>query len=221
MRGIFVTGTDTDVGKTRIATALARQLSAQGIKVVPRKPVESGCRKTEGELIPADALALQLAANYAGELSEVCAYRFEAALSPVRAARLSGKKITLAHLQHACTVQDESSFVLVEGAGGFYSPLAEDGLNADLAEALRLPILLVADDRVGCINQILLSAEAIAKRGLQLAAIVLNSTTPQKPSGMDNTEDLRELIACPVYSVAYDPHNGENLAELCDHLLTL
>lgn len=221
MRGIFVTGTDTDVGKTRIATALARQLNAQGIRVVPRKPVESGCRKSDGELIPADALALQLAADYAGELSEVCAYRFEAALSPVRAARMIGQKITLAHLQRACTTQDQNGFVLVEGAGGFYSPLAEDGLNADLAEALQLPVLLVADDRLGCINQILLSAEAIAKRGLQLAAIVLNATTPQAPAGMDNAEDLRELIDAPVYSVAYDPHGEVNLTELRDRLLAL
>lgn len=219
MRGIFVTGTDTDVGKTRIATALARQLSAQGIRVVPRKPVESGCRKSEGELIPADALALRLAAGYAGELSEVCPYRFEAALSPVRAARLSGEKVTLAHLRRACTAEDENSFMLVEGAGGFYSPLAEDGLNADLAEALQLPVLLVADDRLGCINQILLSAEAIEKRGLQLAAIVLNATTPQAPAGMDNAEDLRELIDAPLYKVAYDPHGKANLTDLGERLL--
>ncbi|MDA3869426.1 MAG: dethiobiotin synthase [Gammaproteobacteria bacterium] len=219
MRGVFVTGTDTDVGKTRIATALARQLNSQGIRVVPRKPVESGCRKSDGELIPADALALQLAADYAGELPEVCAYRFEAALSPVRAARLSGKKITLAHLQRACTSEDKTSFMLVEGAGGFYSPLAEDGLNADLAEALQLPVLLVADDRLGCINQILLTTEAIEKRGLKLAAIVLNATMPQAPTGMDNAEDLRELIDTPVYSVAYDPHGEANLTDLCDRLL--
>ncbi len=221
MRGIFVTGTDTDVGKTRIATALARQLTAQGIRVVPRKPVESGCRKSDGELIPADALALQLAADYAGDLSEVCTYRFEAALSPVRAARMTGQQITLSQLQRACTAQDKDDFMLVEGAGGFYSPLAVDGLNADLAEALQLPILLVADDRLGCINQILLAVEAITKRGLQLAAIVLNATTPQAPAGMDNAEDLRELIDIPVCSLAYDPHGEINLTGLCDRLLAL
>ncbi|MDT8451470.1 MAG: dethiobiotin synthase [Gammaproteobacteria bacterium] len=221
MRGIFVTGTDTDVGKTRIAAALARQLSAQGVTVVPRKPVESGCGKSDGELIPTDALALQLAADYAGELSEVCAYRFEAALSPVRAARLSGKTVTIENLRRACASGDENNFMLVEGAGGFYSPLAGDGLNADLAESLLLPVLLVADDRLGCINQILLSAEAIANRGLQLAAIVLNATTPQAPTGMDNAQDLRELIDAPVYCVVYDPHGEANLTGLCSRLLAL
>ena len=186
MRGIFV------------ATLLAKQLVKNKLKVIPKKPIESGCQNKHGELIPADALALKLAAAYAGNLSDVCTYRFEAALSPVRAAHLENKQITIKQLSRACIHNSDNDFLLVEGAGGFYSPLASDGLNADLAEALTLPVLLVANDRLGCINQILLTAEAISNRGLKLAAVILNTKDQQNNSDMNNSDDLRELIDTPI-----------------------
>ncbi|MFC1588746.1 dethiobiotin synthase [Pseudomonadota bacterium] len=221
MRGIFVTGTDTDVGKTYIATSLAAQLSANGLRVMPKKPIESGCHHKDGELVPADALALKQAANYEGALSSVCAYRFEAALSPVRAAHLENQFITIEQLTQACTHESNDSFLLVEGAGGFYSPLADDGLNADLAEALRLPVLLVANDRLGCINQILLTVEAISNRGITLAAVVLNGKERQKDSDMNNAEDLREHIDAPIYTFAHAEENKETLEELSHYLQSL
>ena len=221
MRGIFVTGTDTDVGKTYVATLLAAQLTASGLKVIPRKPIESGCWLQHGELIPADALALKTAASYQGDLSEVCAWRFEPALSPVRAARMAQQKITIEQLSQACKHNTGDGFVLVEGAGGFYSPLAEDGLNADLAAALQLPVLLVANDRLGCINQILLTAEAIAHRGLKLAAIVLNAKDQNNNSAMDNAADLREHIDMPIFTFAHAQIDQKNLIKLAEYLQTL
>ncbi|MDH5612508.1 MAG: dethiobiotin synthase [Gammaproteobacteria bacterium] len=221
MRGIFVTGTDTDVGKTYVATLLAAQLTTSGIKIIPRKPIESGCSPQHGELIPSDASALKTAANYQGDLSEVCSYRFEPALSPVRAARMAQQKITIEQLSHVCKHNTGDGFVLVEGAGGFYSPLAEDGLNADLAAALQLPVLLVAHDRLGCINQILLTAEAIAHRGLRLAAIVLNAKDQKNNSAMDNAEDLREHIDAPIYTFAYAQNNDDVIEGLGKYLQTL
>ena len=220
MRGIFVTGTDTDVGKTYVATLLAAQLVKNGIKVIPKKPIESGCQKKNGGLIPADASALKHAAAYGGDLSDVCAYRFKAALSPVRAAHLESQKITIEQLDQACKYT-EDGFVLVEGAGGFYSPLAADGLNADLAEALQLPVLLVANDRLGCINQILLTAEAIAKRGLKLAAVVLNTKDQQNNLDMNNADDLREYIDSPIYSLAHAQNNDDVIEDLGNYLQTL
>lgn len=217
MHGIFVTGTDTDVGKTYAGTLLAQQLTSKGIKVLPKKPIESGCKKQNGELIPADALALKQASNYQGELSQVCAYRFEAALSPVRAAQLENKKVTIDQLTQACQPHPDYDFLMVEGAGGFYSPLAADGLNADLAVQLQLPVVLVASDRLGCINQVLLTAEAIGNRGLTLAAVVLNNIAPQQSTEMNNAEDLRGLISAPVYTLT---HAQNNLEKLCDYLLS-
>jgi dethiobiotin synthetase len=221
MRGIFVTGTDTDVGKTYISTLLVAQLTASGINVIPRKPIESGCQNTGGELIPADGLALKMAANYQGDLSEVCGYRFEPALSPVRAARMAQQKITIEQLNHACKFNSDNGFVLVEGAGGLYSPLAEDGLNADLAEALQLPVLLIAHDKLGCINQILLTAEAISNRGLKLAAIVLNAKEQKNNSAMDNAADLREHIDTPIYTFAHAQNNDDVIEDLGNYLQAL
>lgn len=220
MRGIFVTGTDTDVGKTFVATLLAAQLTRDGLKVIPKKPVESGCKNINGELIPSDASALKLAAAYDGDLSEVCPYRFEAALSPVRAARMENKSVTTEDLIHTCKYNGDD-FVLVEGAGGFYSPLAEDGLNADLAEALQLPVLLVANDRLGCINQILLTAEAISHRGLKLAAVILNAKDQQNNLDMNNTEDLSEHIDAPIFSFAHKQGIDGKIKELTQYLRSL
>ena len=203
MKGIFITGTDTGVGKTYIACALARALTEKNINVVPRKPMESGCQRQGHELIPADALALKQAAGYAGDLDLVCPYRFEPAISPDRAAMLAKTPLTIKQLKVACLkeVDPDTDFLLVEGAGGFYSPMCSDGLNADLAQALDLPVVLVAEDRLGCINQILLSLEAIIARGLSAEAIILNRI--QIPThynqDMNNHSDLIKLIDLPVY----------------------
>ncbi|MCK4704051.1 MAG: dethiobiotin synthase [Gammaproteobacteria bacterium] len=213
MQGVFITGTSTDVGKTFVATEIARQLYQQNIVVIPRKPIESGCIKRDGELIPQDAEALKIAANYQGSLSEVCPYRFEPPISPVRAAHLANKILTTEQLVNICLQGSEQGFVLVEGAGGFYSPLAENGLNADLAVALQLPVLLVADDKLGVLSQVLLNTEAIQVRGLQIAGVVLNALDNTQNDHMDNAADLRERLSCPVFSSPYMKDGDAQLPE--------
>ena len=221
MQGVFITGTNTDVGKTFIAVAIAKALTARNITVIPRKPIESGCIKQNDELIPQDASALKLAANYNGSLSEVCPYRFEPPISPVRAAHLANKILTTEQLVNICLDGSEDGFVLVEGAGGFYSPLAENGLNADLAVALQLPVLLVADDRLGALSQVLLNVEAIQMRGLPLAGVVMNQLQESHSDYMDNTADLRERLDCPVFHNPYSPDGEIELPEdLIDSLLS-
>lgn len=203
MQGIFITGTNTDVGKTFIGVAIARALTERDITVIPRKPIESGCTRSDDDLIPQDASALKQAADYQGSLSEVCSYRFEPPISPVRAAHLANKILTTEQLVSACLAGSEDGFVLVEGAGGFYSPLAENGLNADLAVALQLPVLLVADDKLGVISHVLLNVEAIQMRGLPLAGVVLNQLDSERNEHMDNSADLRERLDCPVFTIPY------------------
>ena len=110
MQGVFITGTDTGVGKTHIGVLLAKALSARNIAVIPRKPVESGCKTIGGKLIPGDALALKQAAGYKGELEEVCRYRFAQSVSPVRAAHLSNVHLTTAKLARACQYGVEKGF---------------------------------------------------------------------------------------------------------------
>jgi len=204
MQGVFITGTNTNVGKTFIGASLARTLTRKEITVIPRKPIESGCELVDGELVPADAKILKEAANYQGALSEVCPYRFEPPISPVRAAHLANKVLTTEQLVSNCLDGSEEGFVLVEGAGGFYSPLSEDGLNADLAMALQLPVLLVAEDALGALNQVLLNIEAIKIRGLNLIGVVLNQCNANPDERMDNAADLRCHLDSPVFSIGYD-----------------
>lgn len=218
MHGVFITGTSTEVGKTHTAVLLAKQLTEHGVRVIPRKPIETGCMMQGDELIPQDAVALKQAAAYQGSLAEVCPYRFEPPISPVRAARLVNKALTTEQLVKSCLDGSEQGFLLVEGAGGFYSPLSENGLNADLAMALQLPVLLVASDGVGCLSQVLLNAEAIKIRGLNLVGVVLNSLDDTRNVHMDNAADLRDALDCPIYSQAFDKNGGKLPQDLINRL---
>ena len=213
MHGVFITGTSTEVGKTYIGTLLAEALVEKNITVIPRKPIESGCEISNGELMPSDAQALKAACGYQGRLNEVCPYRFAPPVSPARAARLAGQTVTIEQLAAACVDESENGFMLVEGAGGFYSPLCDDGLNADLAVALQLPVLLVANNALGVINQVLLNAEAINRRGLQLAAVVLNEIDPShnQAAEMNNAADLEAMLDCGIY--VYNARGSAGLPE--------
>jgi len=216
MQGVFITGTGTEVGKTYVGVAIAKALNQRNIKVIPRKPIESGCLIQDDELIPQDAAALKEAAGYDGSLFEVCPHRFEPPISPVRAAHLANKILTTEQLVSTCLQGSEQGFLLVEGAGGFYSPLAENGLNADLAVALQLPVLLVAEDKLGALSHVLLNVEAILMRGLPLAGVVLNAVNQPQNEHMDNAADLREKLDCPVFS---NPYNSDGNSKLPESLL--
>lgn len=197
--GLFVTGTDTGVGKTQITAALAQLLSERNLIVRPRKPVESGCRREGDRLVPEDARTLQAAARSDEPLERICPYSFEPALSPERAAALAGVRIALDDVRTACLEGvAENDFLLVEGAGGFYSPLASGALNADLAAALSLPVLLVTADRLGCIGHTLLAVEAINRRGLTLAGVVLNRVENHGDPRMNNVAELYRWLGEPV-----------------------
>ena len=129
--------------------------------------------------------------------------------------------LTTEQLFNICLQGSEEGFLLVEGAGGFYSPLAENGLNADLAVALQLPVLLVADDKLGALSQVLLNAEAIKMRGLHLAGVVLNNLENNCNEYMDNTADLREKLDNPVFFSPFAEDGKPQLpAALIDSLMT-
>lgn len=223
MNGVFITGTDTNVGKTWVGKQLIKQLCTRGINVTPRKPIESGW--TEHEITQTDAWILANAANKTEILSKVCPHRFKIPVSPDRAAKYEGTSLKLETLRQNCIANiDTQSFLFVEGAGGFYSPLCSDALNADLMTALNLPIILVAEDKLGCINHVLLTIEAIKKRNLSLLAIVLNKTndcennseSTHKNKLMDNHADLTKLTNHPIISVAYKKDNNKAFNNLCN-----
>ncbi len=207
MRGIFITGTDTGVGKTTIGVQVVKALRENGQHVRVRKPVETGCEKLDGSNIlqPSDAIRLSAAAGAVDALETVCRYRYEPPVSPEWAARLANRPIEVGDLHTACLngVADDD-FLLVEGAGGFYSPIAHGALNADLAAGMGMPVLLVVADRLGAINQALLTIEAIQMRGLALMGVVLNQVAQPDNPFLDNHADLQRWLSAPVIHQTYN-----------------
>ncbi len=204
MNGLFITASDTGVGKTRIACQLLHAAAARGLPVRARKPVESGCIEEAGTLLAADGRALARAAG--DDEHRVTPLRLRAALAPDQAARQEGRRLYLDELEQAATAGiGAEDFLIVEGAGGFCSPLAEDGLNADLARRLGLPLVIVVADRLGAINQALLSLRAAEAEGLKVRALVLNEVEPGAALP-GNGADLRRRLDLPLLCC---PHNGE------------
>lgn len=198
MNGVFITGTDTGVGKTVVGCSLARALTGAGCHVAARKPVESGCAPRGSRLYPADGAALARAAGEREELEVVTPWRLAHAISPERAARIEGVDISIDQLAATAAAGDPDDYRLVEGAGGFLSPLASDGANADLAIALGLPVVVVVADHLGCINHALLTLEAIERRGLHCVACVINAVSADGDPGGGNGEDLQARVDAPV-----------------------
>ncbi len=198
--GYFITGSDTDAGKTYIACEVIRQLRESGIEVEVRKPVESGCQKDErGNFVAADAMLLRQANGDRQAMAIIAAYRFRAALAPHRAARLEGIQIFLHNLIEACEIKRTDNRLIVEGAGGFYSPMAEDALNADLASALQLPVIIVVNDRIGAVNQALMTIAAVESRHLPIAAVIMNQVGESQDNDMDNLTDLSQYCDYPLF----------------------
>ena len=215
---MFITGTDTDVGKTYIGAQIVARLYQLNIDVVPRKPIESGCERIDEILQPHDATQYYEAVEKKHPLTEICPFRFEPAISPQRAARLVNQPISVQETKQACLNNvKKNDFLVVEGAGGFYSPLCEDGLNADIAEALQLPVLLIANDKLGCINHILLTIDAIQNRNLILNSIVLNGKNQTHDDAMNNAEDLKTVVDVPIFSVS-ENEKLQNSSPIVDHI---
>lgn len=194
MKGIFITGSGTDVGKTFVALRLIKILNEK-YPVKVRKPIESDCEKTSKGLIPKDAALLAKACNTDEPLDNVCRFRFESCSSTEKASKDEGVEIALDDLVDACKSNINSDYVVVEGAGGIYSPIAKNALNSDLAQRLGLPVVLVVNDELGAINQALLVAKAAEQQRLDIGMIVLNQVTKNK---LDNKQAIQSYTKIPV-----------------------
>jgi dethiobiotin synthetase len=196
MRGLFVTGTDTGVGKTEVSCALVAGARAGGLDVGAMKPAESGV--TAGQ--PSDSERLRAAAGGGDDPALVCPYRFAAPLAPAVAARLEGVVVRLeVILDAARALQARHAALLVEGAGGLLVPLTARETYADLAVALGLPVLVVARAGLGTVNHAALTVEALRSRGLTVAGLILNRTGPvDDPSVPHNAAELERLTGARV-----------------------
>lgn len=195
----FITGTDTEVGKTTIAAGLLHAARLHGLSTAAAKPVASGCVSTAQGLRNDDALALLAQCSLPLRYEEVNPLAFEPAIAPHLAAREVGVVLDVASLyQSVRGVLDRGAdFTLVEGAGGWRVPLSGAQSLSDLAVALGLPVILVVGVRLGCINHAVLSAETIARDGLQLAGWVANIIEPQTSRLEENLATLAERLPAP------------------------
>ncbi len=199
-KGWFVAGTDTGVGKTKVAVALITALARAGHRVVGMKPVASGAEMTPEGLRSSDAEALRTAGNVPAEYADLNPYVFAPATAPHLAARAAGVEIRIDRIvEHYGRLAGGTEQLVVEGVGGWLVPLNAHETTADLVRALDLPVILVVGLRLGAINHALLAVESIAAHSCRLAAWVANDVEGDAPG--EYVDALRERIPAPCLGV--------------------
>lgn len=202
-KGIFITGTDTGVGKTLIAGGLARAWLKSGKCVGVMKPIESGCERSNDRLQPQDALFLKEMSSSTDDLDMINPYRLEHPLAPSIAAELEGVEIDPNKIK--CIYQQlelTHDLMLVEGAGGLLSPLYKSFTNADLVKLLGIPIIVVARNALGTINHTLLTVECARSSGLTILGVIINNlNTNSDPSMKTNPQVIKKLSGLPLLGV--------------------
>lgn len=213
MAGYFVTGTDTEVGKTVISLGLMQLLQDQGLRVVGMKPVASGCVHTPGGLRNDDALKLQNQSSEMPDYALVNPYAFEPPIAPHIAAREIGVEISPVHIRNVLNkLMCPGDFVVVEGIGGWSVPINAHETMADLVLTLALPVVMVVGLRLGCINHALLTAHAIRYSGNQLLGWVANCSHPGCEQVSQIVEALDSRIDAPLLGVL--PHMSSAASDI-------
>lgn len=202
--GIFITGTDTGVGKTYVACGIASALRDRGVNVGVMKPAETGCRRRSGDLIPGDSMRLMKAAGVKDPVSLVNPYRFRKPLAPLVAAEMERKAIDMRKIQKSFeALSQKHDFIIVEGAGGIMVPLRMEALYLDLAGILGLPVLIVAQPGLGTVNHTLLTAAVLNHRRIPIAGVVINHAIRVKrgPAERTNPAVIETLTGMKVLGI--------------------
>ena len=213
----FITGTDTDAGKTTITAGLLYAAKQLQHSTLAMKPVASGCEMTEQGLRNSDALALIAQSSVKLAYAQINPYAFAPAIAPHIAAQEAGVELRVTDLYQATQriLQEQADFTLIEGAGGWRVPISTSEFLSDFAIALNMPVILVVGVKLGCINHALLTVEAIRNDGLELAGWVANVIDANCARLSENLEFLHHYIAAPC--LAEVPHlataGAENVAE--------
>lgn len=200
MKACFVTGTDTEVGKTSFCRLLLEQLGHHGLHTAAFKPVASGCTSKGGVLVSEDAQALMQAMTCDLPYGKVNPYAFEPAISPHIAAKEAGVQVTMSDLVMAYMklATLDVDYLVVEGAGGWYVPINEQETVADFAKAIDVPVVLVVAMRLGCINHTLLSYHALQQMGVRVAGWVANEWVPLMERVEENIATLSSKLSVPL-----------------------
>jgi dethiobiotin synthetase len=219
MKGVFVTGTDTDCGKTEVALGLMAAWQARGLQVLGMKPVAAGCEPGPGGLCNTDALRLKRQGSADLPYARVNPYALAPAIAPHLAAAEAGIAIEAGPIAAAYReLAGAADRVVVEGVGGWRVPLGADFSVSDLPELLDLPVILVVGLRLGCLNHALLTVESIRARGCRLAGWIGNHIDPGMQAPHQNLATLAARLQCPCLGlIPWLPHPApESLAGLLD-----
>jgi dethiobiotin synthetase len=221
MSKYFVTGTDTDAGKTVVSAGLLAAANKAGKRSIGLKPIAAGCQQTEAGLRNDDALALQAAASVSLDYDVVNPIALEPAIAPHIVLLQQNRRVTNSQLAGYIrgAFFTANDFAIVEGAGGWRVPLNRSETLAGLAKALDIAVILVVGVKLGCINHALLTAEAIERDGIKIAGWVANIIEPGTANIDENIMTLRALLPAPCLGVV--PHLDDCSAEAVAEYLTL
>jgi dethiobiotin synthetase len=218
--GLFITGTDTGVGKTYVSTGIARALTCRGVDVGVMKPAETGCRMRAGRLMPRDALRLIKSANVKDPLSLVNPYKFRRPLAPAVAAEIEKKTIDPSKIINAFQLLSaRHDFMIVEGAGGIMVPLSGTYTYLDLVKKLGLPVLIVARPGLGTINHTMLTIAALRGRKIEIAGIVINYCLDHEPGTAEKTSPAVIEKMSNVRIMGTIPYGSRRFDELLDGII--
>lgn len=200
-KGFFITGTDTGVGKTFVTAGIAAVLRGKGINVGVMKPVETGCIEKDGKLVPQDAVFLRESAGVNDEIDLINPYRFKAPLVPSIASRLENKTIELNNIKECHDkLAAQHKVMLVEGVGGLLVPLNETETVADLIKLFQLPLIVIAESRLGAINHTLLTVKHAQSIGIEVKGIILNYPAFSMDESLStNKIEIKRLTGLPIF----------------------
>ena len=202
MSGLFIAGTDTGVGKTRVAKALIMRGVAAGKRVAAMKPISAGCVQTSEGWLNDDVAQLRAVSNVALPIRLMNPYAFELPIAPHIAAQEAGIEINLDRIEFAYReIASQADEVIVEGAGGLLVPINAQQTTADIVLRLNLPVILVVGMRLGCLNHALLTVEAMQQRGIKIEAWVANQLDPAMLAFEQNLASLKARITAPLLCV--------------------
>ena len=215
MQRFFVTGTDTEIGKTRITAGLLEKAGQLGLESLGIKPVASGSEMTKEGLRNEDALAHQRASTYPCDYAVINPFCFAPAIAPHIVAEQESVELTVDSINEALkpALAQSAEFILIEGAGGWHTPLNQQECYSDWVKSADLPVILVVGVKLGAINHALLTQESIQKAGLRLAGWVANCVDSDMPYQVENIEYLKAHMQAPCLGVVPFLAEGDSAAD--------
>ncbi|CAB1276987.1 dethiobiotin synthase [Candidatus Nitrosacidococcus tergens] len=219
-KGFFITGTDTGIGKTWISVGLITHFKQKGYQVAGMKPVASGCIATPIGICNEDALQLKEHTNISLTYSQVNPYNLPLPIAPHLAAQNQNVNIDLKVIKNRFSeIATKVDVIVVEGVGGWIVPINQKQTMVDVAQSLKLPVILVVGMKLGCLNHALLTSESILKSGLSFAGWIANQVQSEMDWLEDNIQFLRERLPVPLLGIT--PHLDQLTAERISECFTL